>query len=388
MRSVTLGNGLSVISREGKYYVIDEFAKVLLESLDITSNVGELSHILNLPVEGVRSAYKVLEAQLNEADLYSDNLNIPSPLKVHWRITNNCNLKCSHCYVNSGPVNSREDAHINIIGKKISELQVLDVTISGGEALTVSSLDAIIKRFSDVGIGVKIFTNGTLLARFIKNISHVIPRQSLTFEVSIDGLAESHEIIRGNGTFEKTMTGIKAALAAGYQIMTNTVLCKNNYRSIPELYRFLSAIGVQEIQISNLIVAGRATQSMRLNAKEAEWFLDEMRDVVNEEDGAELLYGHLKKDKCVEEYTRISNGGSEVNVGPEKWRCGAGVGKVTVDPDGQVLCCPYLPCSTLGNIKSEPFDEIWSNPKRYKFIVELARKNSGARNCMVTNMSE
>src|SRR5699024_5889456 len=94
--------------------------------------------------------------------------------------------------------------------------------------------------------------------------------------------------------FTKTIDGMIELIKLGYKVTTNTVLSSLNYKDIPKLYKYLYNIGVNKIQISNLIADGNATENMQLTDKQKREFINSLKEELKELDnGSRLLYAEM-----------------------------------------------------------------------------------------------
>lgn len=231
------------------------------------------------------------------------------------------------------------------------------------------------------GISVRIFTNGMLLKEFIDKL----PREahkSLSFSVSIDGNETIHDEIRGKGTFKKSIEGIKYALERGYKLVTNTVIMKRNVKDICQLIRYLNETGVEQVQLSNLILKGRADANMQITSDERKELLTGLKNIVNDIGMAEILYAEVPDDQDNSKIYEVTEKGNKF-IGYENWKCSAGIGKATIDSSGNLLCCPFVESSKLGNVLEETIVELWAKNKRLEFLKLLQKENNNSRRCLV-----
>ena len=86
---------------------------------------------------------------------------------VQIQITEKCNLKCRHCYVNNRSIETAVSFMsadvLNKIIKECVELGVFVITLTGGEPFMHPNLWDIIKKIKEYGILVNVQTNGTLI---------------------------------------------------------------------------------------------------------------------------------------------------------------------------------------------------------------------------------
>ena len=164
------------------------------------------------------------------------NKNYKKPLLCSFKLTGNCNLKCLHC-----PFwKTEKPADMNYF-EVTSMLQMLYmdgvriVIFEGGEPLLWKDR----KNNKDIGDVIcyaqKLFfctgvtTNGTInLEKFGPDI----------FFISIDGLEETHDRIRGK-SFKKIIENLEKNLRSK-KIITNICISKANYNELEETIKFLN----------------------------------------------------------------------------------------------------------------------------------------------------
>lgn len=385
MRKRMIDDDRFIINIDNKYYVVNEYTFDIINLYSNNKDINYIAKDLKMSKFKLRRKLNKLQKEIANIEYYDNNIDLNFPLKVQWKITNKCNLKCKHCYLGKLNNNELDDKKLMSIAKKIVESNIMEVTITGGEALLVKTLPEIVALLIENDIKVNIFTNAILLEKFEKELIDIlgyIPFDSLDFFISIDGLEESHEKIRGKGTFKKTINNIKLVVSKGYRVTTNSVLSKLNYKDIPKLYEMLCKIGVYKIQISNLIDSGSANSNMKLNKEEQDGFIKELKKVLRKLDmGSKLLYAQMPDEECNSEIYLLNKDKVEY-LQTEKWKCSAGIGKCTIDYNGDVYCCPFIKNYCLGNLVTSDIEKVWYNKKRYEFLKLIARENNNSRVCI------
>ena len=297
MRKRMIDEDRFIINVDNKYYVVNEYTFDIINLYNTSKDIKKTAKELGISTFKLNRELKLLQKEIAEIEYYDNNIDLNFPLKVQWKVTNKCNLRCKHCYL--GKLNHSElsKKELMSIADKLVNSNVMEVTLTGGEALLVSSLPEIVALFIENDIKVNIFTNALLLEKFESKVEKLLgrtPNDMLDFFISVDGLEKSHDEIRGKGNFNKTIKAIKAMVSKGYRITTNAVLSTMNYKEVPELYAMLWKIGVHKIQISNLIDSGNATTSMKLSAEQHEEFITELKEVLKGLDkGSKLLYADM-----------------------------------------------------------------------------------------------
>ena len=374
-----------IINLNDMYYVVNEYSYNLLQHYYSCKDLEELAKKLNLSLRKTRKIYTNLKEEIDNVDYYDNNIDLDFPLKLQWKVTNKCNLKCAHCYLGELTNKELSAEELMKIATKIANSNIMEVTITGGEALLVKSLPDIVKLLIDSEISVNIFTNAVLLDKFEKELSEKMgysPTSKLNFFISVDGLEETHNIIRGNGTFEKTMNNIKLVVSKGYKVTTNTVLSMINHLDVPALYEYLNNIGVYKIQISNLIASGNASKDMLLTKELKDEFLVNLKAVLARMDnGRKLLYAEMPDDGYQSDVYLVDKD-NKTYLQKEDWKCSAGIGKATIVYNGEVYCCPFMKTLPLGNLVKKELHEVWGCSNRFEFLKEIAINNKNSRVCI------
>lgn len=375
-----------IIFINNKYFVVNSYTFELLRMYQESNDISYLSKKLELTKRNTKKIYKSLLKEIENSDYYEDNINLDFPLKVQWKITNRCNLRCKHCYLGQLDQKELSSKDLLTIAKKISNSNIMEVTITGGEALLVYELPEIVNMFIENDIKVNIFTNGLLLKTFIDrfySVSKCHPLDKLFFHISIDGNKTTHDAIRGKGNFTKTIDGMIELIKLGYKVTTNTVLSSLNYKDIPKLYKYLYNIGVNKIQISNLIADGNATENMQLTDKQKREFINSLKEELKELDnGSRLLYAEMPDEDEQLSKVFLIEKDKETFLEKENWKCSAGIGKATINYDGEVYCCPFMKKYSLGNIVKKDFADVWSSKNRFNFLELIAKQNNNSRVCI------
>ena len=172
------------------------------------------------------------------------------PFILGWELTLACNLRCRHCGTAAGEPREKEltlDESLKICDQ-LPELLVQEVDFTGGEPLMMPGWQKIFARLSKLGIYIKILTNGILLnqetAEQLKDFSVA------GVGVSIDGLEDTHDRIRGHdGLFHRILGGISHVSAANLPISVITTVNSFNLGELPGLFRILVDIGVSRWQV-------------------------------------------------------------------------------------------------------------------------------------------
>ena len=134
-----------------------------------------------------------------------------------------CNLRCTHCFISCSPDNHAFDflplIEVEAWLEKSSSWGVKEYYFTGGEPFMHVDLPRMLEMTLKLGPA-SVLTNGTLLPNRmldpISDTAHASP-YSLEIRVSIDGPSpETNDPIRGEGTFNRAMEGIRKLLDRGF----------------------------------------------------------------------------------------------------------------------------------------------------------------------------
>lgn len=167
-------------------------------------------------------------------------------LKECWfHITNHCNLCCEHCLFAAGPA-CGESLSRSQLDSALSQARSLGCRLflfTGGEPFIYADFcDILTGLLADPANQVVVLTNGLLLEKNLPTLAGVDPAR-LHFQVSVDGLQESHDRIRGKGAFQWLMSNLDLLAAAGFSATLSMVVCRDNLADMVEIVRLAAERG-------------------------------------------------------------------------------------------------------------------------------------------------
>jgi len=262
-----------------------------------------------------------------------------------WSLTNMCNLKCMHCYNDSG---KRKDDELSTeealqVVDKLAEANVTAVNFGGGEcALRPDFLD-ICRALVEKGIDISYTTNGTTLDR-IENDLDLFHDVGVSIDFADSG---KHDLFRGcEGTYEQAIEAIDKLVANGVsnEIVTCLTKLNSNEEELSGLYDIVKEHNVDSWRLNRYRATGRALYNdsfLGMNSnqlKRAFDFLDSLRDD--------------KTSTISEPLFRAIYGGS-YQIGGDP----SGLYSFRIQTNGEVTPSVFLSKSG-GNIRDKSIDEI------------------------------
>ena len=184
-----------------------------------------------------------------------------APFLVVWDFTHKCNLRCKHCYSNSGEIGKEyEELSTEQAFAVVDQLAAAHVTalaFSGGEPLARDDFFEVARYAADRGLYISLATNGTLLTK--ENVQKLKSAKVNYVDISIDGAsAKTHDEFRGvEGAFERAIVGLKNCVDADICTCIATTVGKNNVAELPGIIDLAERYKVERFTYFNFIPAGR-----------------------------------------------------------------------------------------------------------------------------------
>jgi len=142
------------------------------------------------------------------------------------------------------------------------------INFSGGEALTVPYLKKAIVYAHRLGYkNITVATNGVS-----PSIFKLPCKKYLQLYFSLDGFTpKTNDLIRGPGSYNKTIENLKKAIKIGYPVFVNFTVNKINQTEIIPLVHFLDQLKVTAIGFNFLSLKGRAKKNTGLSISVRQW---------------------------------------------------------------------------------------------------------------------
>ena len=191
---------------------------------------------------------------------------LKTPVALTFFVTSRCNLRCSHCFY-WRELNTASDKELSIDEiRKIARSfkHPLSLSLTGGEPFLRKDLKEIIEAFHE-GCGTReagIATNGTFEASTVETVRSILDEgllSSLSVQVSLDGLEETHDAIRGiKGSFKKAMSTLTVLkkMEAHYPNLHLKIALAIQKQNITEFREFVQYFLPLEIPLRFNIVRG------------------------------------------------------------------------------------------------------------------------------------
>ncbi|GAA1204989.1 mycofactocin radical SAM maturase [Prauserella alba] len=287
---------------------------------------------------------------------------LDAPICLTWELTYACNLSCVHCLSSSGRRDPRElsTAECKAVIDDLQRLQVFYINIGGGEPTIRSDFWEIVEYAVDHQVGVKFSTNGVRItperARWLAESDYV------DVQLSLDGATpEVNDPVRGDGSFDTTMTAMRNLREAGFTgFKISVVMTRHNIGQLDEFKRIADEFDAQ-LRITRLRPSGRGADT---------W--DELHPLPEQQlELYDWLVAHGEDVLTGDSFFHLNALGSTPLPGLNL--CGAGRVVCLIDPIGDVYACPFAIHDEFlaGNVRDEGgFTSVWRESELFNRLRE------------------
>jgi radical SAM protein with 4Fe4S-binding SPASM domain len=229
----------------------------------------------------------------------------------------------------------------------------IQLCITGGEPLLNRDFFDIMGYAHEQGFCWGMTSNATLIT---PEVARRLAEVGMgTISVSIDGLRETHDRLRGlAGGYDRAMAGIQNLLDVGtfHAVQVTTVVNHRNIEELDELFKVMDGIDIDSWRVINLEPIGRALlhPDLMLTREDYMRLFDYIRE--KRAAGYPLEYG------C-SHYLGLDY---EAEVREWYWLCNAGVYTASVMANGDIGACLDIerrPETIQGNIRRDRLRDVW-----------------------------
>jgi len=296
------------------------------------------------------------------------------PTDIGFMMTNLCNARCVHCDIwkNKGKDDTPTPEQYRAVLAEIrSWLGPVYVFFSGGEALLRPDTAGLLGYASSIGLFAEILTHGFWDDQ--SRIEEIALANPARITVSLDGVGETHTLIRGRKNFfEKTsrtidtLCRVRAEHRLRFVIRLKTVIMRQNLHDVANVAEFAASNQVE--------VFYQPVEQNYNTPEDPRWFESSENWPANAEDAVAAVRALIALKR---RGLPIRNSGAQLEAmipyfrNPDALRvavqshtahllrpvCSA-LTNVQIQPNGDVLACFSKP--PVGNIKTARLREIWS----------------------------
>ncbi|QUQ68556.1 radical SAM protein [Kutzneria sp. CA-103260] len=322
----------------------------------------------------------------------------PVPQEVSLQLTYRCNLRCTHCYQwneqgffrDFSPQRQKTELDIDIVENVLRTTAATrsKLFLWGGEPLMHTKFGQVAELLERYPRTVNMCTNGLLFKRKLDDMLRI--GENLNLLVSLDGLGEDHEALRGKGTFKRTMDNIQMMLDLkrdGRFRGELSLSCMVSHVTVGKMYEFMEwaeELGVNTVYFQfpwyiSPEVAGQMDQVYEQSfawlkpdtgTKQPTWhsytyqlpedqlpvLRESMARLASRPWGVRVRYQPQLEADEVEDFIRGTSRPAQ-----NRSKCLAVSNRMEVHADGNVSSCKFFPEFVVGNLYDTEMTELWQS---------------------------
>ncbi|MBI5076349.1 MAG: selenobiotic family peptide radical SAM maturase [Nitrospirae bacterium] len=271
---------------------------------------------------------------------------------LQWHLTQACDLHCKHCYDRS----DRSQMSIEQALAVLKDFRAFcnnrfvsgSISFTGGNPLLFPHVKELYRAAADYGFSLSMLGNPASR----ETLESLLEIQELShFQVSLEGLPEHNDSIRGRGHFDRTITFLALLRKMGIYSMVMLTLTKDNMAQVIPLAEMLRNL-TDSFFFNRLSAVGEGAQLTMPDTDSFEEFLAAYMEAMKSNPVMGLkdnLFNILLYKKEMPLFGGCAGFG-----------CSAAFNFVSVLADGEVHACRKFP-SPIGNIFHQSLAEIYDS---------------------------
>ncbi len=188
------------------------------------------------------------------------SLGTPKPRELWLHLTDRCNMACRHCLFAASPGKGAEmptETAIGRVGEAVT-MGCMVFALTGGEPLMHPGIQPVVDAIlAAPQTHVTVLTNGCFLRKHLDAIRRW-GAERFHIQISIDGLPERHDRIRGTGAFKTLSKNLELLRRAGFPFTASMCVDADNVDDMPGVVEMAAEIGAANVHFMWLFVRGRA----------------------------------------------------------------------------------------------------------------------------------
>lgn len=300
-----------------------------------------------------------------------------------WHITDDCDQRCKHCYIFSANACKKIDS--------MSYEQMLDTFyncldfcsvynrspyfyITGGDPILHTHFWDLLKLLKKHEVPFTILGNPFHLTDDVcKKLKEYGCEK---YQLSIDGLRETHDWFRKEGSFDTTIEKIGCINRAGIRSVVMTTVSKANYNDILGIIDEVVKAQANVFAFSRYVASGgELDDSMtgeeyrdllaKCDEKFKQYKAQGVKTYFNKKDHLWTLYEYE-----IGEFKIPQNTQEDMIYGG----CNCGNCHITILPNGDIYACRRASDSKVGNVFEDRLADVWiTNMEKYRKFTEFSK---------------
>lgn len=249
-----------------------------------------------------------------------------------------------------------------------------DITITGGEPFLSSCFYPLLSEIqrSRAFSGFSVLTNGSLVDESAaKRLRMLSPK---FVQVSIEGTRETHDSIRGKGSYVRAVSGIRHLVEHHIPTMIAFTAHRANFREFSSVADLGRRLRVQRVWGDRYVPLGDGSDLEMLSKDETFEFVQLMQESALSARGPLFSKTEIAMHRALQ----------FLATGKQPYHCTAGDTLLAVMPNGDVYPCRRMPI-TVGNVFETPLAEIYCHSEVLQSLRDRSRIDAECEGCAFAN---
>ncbi len=311
----------------------------------------------------------------------------PTHLLLQWHITERCNLRCSHCYQDSYARNELNfEQLLNILEQYRSTLAVFSqrlsrpvgghINVTGGEPFARQDFFELLEILAQYRqlFGFAILTNATFInEKIAKRLQKLKPNY---VQISIEGTEQTHDAIRGKGSFKQTLMGLAQLRKADIYTVVSFTAHGRNYKEFPAVVKIARRYKVNRVWSDRLIPQGSGVNEYVLTKEQTQDFFQLMHKA--KQFAEKSWFNRITEVSTHRALQFLMSGG-------KPYRCTAGDSFFTIQSNGDLLPCRRMPI-VVGNVLQTPLLQLYDEIPLFQQLRDPSQVSVGCEACFYAKL--
>ena len=288
---------------------------------------------------------------------------IKNYFSMQWHITDKCDQRCKHCYIFAGEdklyspefdLSTLKKIFFDFLATCEHMNKMPSICLTGGDPLLYNDIWNLLSLFKEYNVPFAILGNPFHLT---KNVALQLKKLGCTnYQMSLDGLRNTHDFIRKAGSFDATLDKISILNEVGIKSAIATTISKTNINDIPELVQIVVNHKASSFGFSRYCPNENDRDNI-VSPSEYKSFLEKMWEkfvLLKDSDTDFILKDHLWKLFLYEKgIFKIDKSSNLIMDG-----CHCGITHITVLANGETYACRRCE-SLIGKVPEKSLYDIF-----------------------------
>ena len=306
----------------------------------------------------------------NNVQLTNDERMMLRPtFAFQWHITDECDQRCKHCYIFAeGKCVTLKRMSMDEMRRVLADIEAMCeelgrtpyIYLTGGDPILHPSFWELAELLHERGHMWAIMGNPFHLTPGV--CARMTALGCRKYQVSLDGLAATHDMFRKPGSFDATIEAIRYIKGSGMWANVMSTVSSTNTHEIPELIDLMAELEVDVYAFGRYCpTSGQKSHEYHMTPAEYREFLLECQRRIEAHEAAGCRTTFQRKDHL---WTLLEYEQGKFKI-PENAEpgmiyggCHCGIAHMTITPTGDVFACRRME-SKVGNCFEESLKDIF-----------------------------